>query len=67
MSLARLTALACALVLACPALFAGCGSDGSSNRQGQSGAGEPASETPAQTSPGNDSGRGQQPAAPQAK
>ena len=67
MPLARLTAIACALVVACPALFTGCGSDGSSNRQGQSGAGEPASETPAQTSPGGDGGRGDHPPAPQAK
>ena len=67
MPLARLAAIACALLLACPALFAGCGgSDGSSNREGQSGAGEPATDVPAQTSPEGHSGGGS-PAPPQAK
>ena len=67
MPLARLTAIACALVLAFPVLFAGCGGDGSSNRQGQSGAGEAARETPAQTSPGGDPDPGGKPGVHQAK
>jgi hypothetical protein len=42
---ARLVAITCALVLACSALFfAACGSAGSSSREGQGGAGTPASE-----------------------
>jgi hypothetical protein len=58
----RLVLLICALVLACPVLFAGCGDPGSSSREGQGGAGTPASEGPTQpVTPGNAKPQNQSP------
>ena len=49
MPLARLTAVACACAIACPAFLAGCASEGSSGEEGQGGAGQPSSEVTTQS------------------